>query len=448
MKRRDFLKVFGGACGAVVLSSCGAGSGSKGGGGGTSEGAATRPPVPNGYRFHRILNAGDAMPDGTTAATLQGSAKINDNSQILVQAQDANGVDGIYELSMEYSGGVPKVAGRRKIVRVGDTLGDGTSVTSLKMGSTNKNGYYATLINDANGLSSVYLEKDKGGLQLVAKALDSLPRNAGKFGASFGDIEIDDTNSLILVSHYVPEGSSLPKEGLFYLCGGIISDAGRLLASSGDALPESSSTVGRLGLVDIAKSDGQFVAQIYCGIPLGQQKPGEETMPASALITGNVNEPSKKPTVLGASKSLRSSSALRGDVIYGPRIGSSKKVAQVVHSTNNILVLYLDGQVVASTGGTTPLGNTIISFSGPMVSDSGLLYYLAYSEKAEELCIFDGETSTTILASGDKINKTDSNAIVSIGYGFVRNMLDSEGRVVFVGQFDDNTSSVMLGIPV
>ncbi len=444
MKRRDFLKRFGSLVGGAVVLSCG----SSGGGG-------DAPPLPNGYRFFRIAESGGDMPDGTAANDLPGAVKINDNHDILFEAQDSAGADGVYEYSMDFSGETPGIAAKRKIVRVGDTLSDGVVVGGLKLGSPNKLGYYAAILTSADGIQSVYMEKDKQGLSPVVKALENLPGGKGKFGASFGDIELDDTNSIVLVSHYSPLNGSQPKEGLFYLCGGMVSDAGRMLASSGDLLPESSTTVGRIGLVDIGKSSGEYVAQINCGIAVTQYSKGMAPgySPVTALMGGSVNDTLPRRKLLGASLSIgiskaASKSALRGDILYGPRIGSGDKVAQVVHTAANTLSLYFDEREIAHTGGLSPSGKVIKSFSGPAVTDSGLLYYLLYTEEGEEMCAYNGAYSKTILKSGDSISDQDTGVIMSMGFGIVRNMVDKDGRIVFMGVFDDGSKAIVVGIPV
>lgn len=445
MNRRDFIKRFGSLVGGAVVLSCG-----SGGGGGVGT-----PLFPSGYKFYRIVEKGEDMPDGTAADDLPGAVKINDNHDILFQTRDSAGVDGVYEYSMDFSGETPGIAAKRKIVRAGDTLSDGVVVGELKLGSPNKLGYYATIITSSDGIQSVYMEKEKQGLAPVAKALDKLPGGKGKFGASFGDIELDDTNSIILVSHYSPESGSQPKEGLFYLCGGMVTDAGKMLASSGDLLPESSTTVGRIGLVDINKTSGDYVAQINCGISVTQNSKGAPPLkrPVTALIGGRVSDTPSRRKLLGASSSLvisktAAKSALRGDILYGPRIGSGDKVAQVIHTSDDTLGLHFNEREVSHTGGVTPAGKVIKSFSGPAVIDSGLLYYLVYTEEGEELCMSDGVSSRTILQTGDTISGEDPRAVMSISFGIVRNMVDKDGRMVFMGVFDDGSKAIIVGIPV
>ena len=450
MKRRDFIKRFGSLVGGAVVLSCGSG------GSGNGDSASSAPPLPNGYKFFRVAESGGTMPDGTAAGDFSGSVKISDNNDILFQAADAGGIDGMYEYHMDFSGTEPGIASQRKIARVGDTLNDGVVIGELKLGSPNKLGYYASLITSADGIPSVYMEKEKSGLEPVAKALDKLPGNNGSFGASFGDIELDDTNSIVLVSHYSPKNGSQPKEGLFYLCGGMVSDAGRLLASSGDLLPESSTTVGRIGLVDIGKSSGEYVAQINCGIAVTQWSKGMalRQMPVTALMGGSVHGAEPKRKLLAASLPIvlsraAAKSALRGDILYGPRIGSTgDKVAQVVHTGEDMLSLYFDGREVSHVGGLSPADKVITSFSGPAVADSGLLYYLVYTEGGEELCAYNGVESKTILQSGDKISEQDSKAVMSISFGVVRNMVDKDGRVVFMAVFEDTTKAIVVGIPL
>lgn len=450
MKRRDFLKGMGGALGGAILLSCGSGgSGSDSGG----------LPVPSGYKFYKLYNTGDTLPDGSAAGDFPGQVMINDHSEIIFHARDDSddAVERVYELSMDYGGSKPSVESSRKIIGPGDVMNDGTEVGRVLIGSTNKLGYYATLAVSSQGIKSVYMERDKNGLDLVAKGLDSLPNKSGKFGAAFGDLELDDTNSIILVSYYTPEGGGQSAEGVFYLCGGEVNDAGKLLASSGELLPESSTTVGRIGLVDVGKEDGEYVAQIYCGITEPEAKYKAMGRPHSALIGGNYSDTRRKTRLLMASKALRLSKAgeatsLRGDVLYGPRIGGSKKVAQVVHTSPDHLNLYFDGTLVASTGSISPSGWTIGSFSAPFVGTDGLLYYLIYSEDGDELCVYNGKISSTVLSIGDSLGDENGPFVAQTDFAMVRNVVDSEGRLVFVATLVDSTESItksiVLGIPV
>jgi hypothetical protein len=379
---------------------------------------------------------------------------INDHAEVIVHCQDSGNALGVYECMIEYSGPKPSVMQKRKILRQGDILLDGFEAFNFEIGSTNKNGNYALSIVDAQyGIPAIYMERDKSGLAPAVNPNDKLPGNAGKFAASFGDLELDDTNSIILTSHYIPEGENVPKEGMFFLCGGLVTDAGRLLLSSGDLLSGAGTTVKRIGLLDINREGGEYVAQISCGIPKSMAKAVDDgkSIAQTAVVSGNVNLPGKR-SLKSASRSLSLSSAasleaVRGDVVYGPRVGGVKRTAQIVNSADESMTLYLDDKRVLGTGDQTPLGNTVINFSGPIIGRDGLLYFCTMTNRGTELCVFDGVSVHNIITFGDSI-ETNGERIVAIDFGGVRNMVDSKGRLVFLATFESGKKSAVLGVPV
>src|SRR4051812_23101457 len=111
--RRDFLSLVGVALGGVILTRGSAYGFDGSGGGGAGGGAAS---LPNGYRFFRILTVqGTANPVGRIAR-LDGGVMINDHSEILFHARNTDGRYGVYELTMDYSGAAPAIAGMRTVV--------------------------------------------------------------------------------------------------------------------------------------------------------------------------------------------------------------------------------------------------------------------------------------------------------------------------------------------
>jgi hypothetical protein len=449
MQRRQFIKMVAAGIGSAFLTNCGSRSGD-----GNGNGAL---PVPNGYEFYPVMKTGDALPTGQTASELSPALMINDHSEIIVHCQDSAGAHGVYEYTIDYAGAKPVVAKKRKILRQGDILQDGFETAAFQIGSTNKNGNYAVSVVGAQyRMPAIYMERDKGGLGLVVNPDDDLPGNAGKFAASFGDLELDDTNSIILTSHYNPQGENAPKEGVFLLCGGMVTDAGRLLLSSGDLLAGAGTSVSRIGLIDINSEGGEYVAQITCGIPRNMQlkamASGGNIPRQTAVVSGNVNQPERRG-LRSASRSLSLSraaslDAVRGDVIYGPRVGGvSKRVAQIVHSGDASMTLYLDNKRVLGTGDQTPMENTVVNFFGPIIGRDGLLYFCAMTNHGTELCVYDGASVHTIITFGQTI-ETGGERIVSIDFGSVRNMVDSAGRLVFLAAFESGKKSAVLGIPV
>ncbi|MDP3176259.1 MAG: hypothetical protein Q8M76_00055, partial [Spirochaetaceae bacterium] len=245
MKRKEFVKLMAAGIGGALLTACGGGA--NGGGG---DGNHEIVPVPNGYKFLPLLGAGDSLPTGTTVSELSPIIMVNDRSEVLIDCIDSAGAHGVYEYYFEHDESRAAILSTRKLLREGDILPDGIEASHFHVGSTNNNGNFAIRVSDAaTGIARIYLELEKGGLRPVVKPGDPIPSAAGAFASSFGDLDLDDTDSLVLASHYVPEGGTSPMEGVFHLAGGSVSDAGSLLLSSGEVLSGAGASVHRIGLL-------------------------------------------------------------------------------------------------------------------------------------------------------------------------------------------------------
>jgi hypothetical protein len=134
---------------------------------------------------------------------------------------------------------------------------------------------------------------------------------------------------------------------------------------------------------------------------------------------------------------------------YGPRIGIGGRIASVHQIGEHDLVLMYEGIQIASTRGASPLGNIITGLGGPVIGEDRVLYYQTYHDLApgvgSELVAFNGKEYRTILTTGDLI---DGKKILRIWFGFMTEQVDSRGRIVLSADFEDGTSSIVVGIPI
>jgi hypothetical protein len=446
--RRDFIKGLGGALGAVVLtSSCGSG--------GDGGGKTISPPIPNGYRFYKVKSTGDSLPAGNKLAAMPGAVMVNNRDEIFFYGADETHANGFYELLIDYGGSRPVILQERKVVREGDVLKDSKKVSKISTADINDGGSFATVLHTDDKLSGVYLEREKQGIEPVAKYLTKLPDADGRFGAVFGDLDLHDDDDLLMVAHYAPDDSVQGQQGLFYLPDGEVNKKGSLVVSTEDIVPDSGGFVTGLGLVDM-NDDGNYVLQAYGISPETVDKhkslKAGEMLNAdvgSMLINGNVKNP--------FSKVLKSASPLlqvrkgstpeisSGEIKYGPRIGSDNNSAFIMHSQGVHLVLYYNGKQVISTGAITPQGSIVTGLSAPVVGSDGLLYYQVITDKGLELIIFNGTQSRTILSNNDNV---DGSVLRSFFFGFMTEQVDDSGRIVLTGNFGDGSTSLIVGIPV
>lgn len=446
IKRRDFIKLMGAALGAVVLTSCG-----------DSQNSDEPPiaPIPNGYLFYKIISSGDPLPDGNVLGAIPGSVMINNAGEVYFYGMDQTETNGFYELLIDFNGSRPTVEQMRKVVREGDVLEDSKEVVQINMADTNRHGSFAATVQTHDNLTSLYLERGKQGLEPIAGFLTTLPGGGGKFGASFGDLDLHDNDDILIVSHFSPSDTVQGHQGLFHLPFGEVNQQGCIVASTRDQIPGTDSYLAGIGLIDM-HDNGNYIMQAYgsntsqllqtASMPSGSM----DAVAPSTLMGGNVKYPSS--TILkSASPALsmdRTSALIEvpiGEIKYGPRIGATNNPAAIINVTDNHQVLLYNGKRIVEVGSRTPLDDVIVSFSAPVVGHDGLLYFQASTDAGLELMVSNGPALMTILARDDLV---DDSVLKSFFHGFMPDQVDSSGRIVFTGDFEDGSTSIVIGIPI
>ncbi len=446
--RRDFLKLMGAALGGVTLSSCGSSDGPSGGAG--FYGA-----LPSGYRYYRVFNIGEHLPNNAVCDSLPGSAMINDRNEIYFHAAETNGEIGCYELVMDYSGERPTITSMRTVIHDGDQLPDGHRVKRIRQSDISRHGTFVTVARlEGTSGQGVYLEKRKGFFSRVVGFLDKIPGKNGIFSQAFGDVDVHDNNDILLAARFTYNETNRPHQGLFFFPGGQNDKQARLVAFDSDLTPDADGIIRSFGLVDL-NDGGNYVVQAnvqYAGLGTSETKQPASDSFGTALFMGNTaaDAPSTllaPAKAMGVSPAAKASGLLSsaGDVIYGPRIGSFQNPAHIVHLSENDLALYYNGVLVLQTGDLSPNGYPVSTFGAPVIGDEGLLYYTIATSDDVELCAYNGNDNITILSRGDAIE--DGSVVNDITFGMQTEHVDMHGKLCFIAEFEDASSAVVVGIP-
>jgi len=455
--RRDFLGLLGTALGGVALTRGGV---LAAGGGRFGRGGAGVPPLPNGYRFYNVLTPGVA-DFGLGLRGISGGVFLNDRGEILFHAQNAKDGFGMYGLTMDYGGETPAVAGVRTIVEQGDVLPDGHTVDSIRRGVTNADGSVAAVLQTEE-TPGVYLQRRESEIEPVIGFLDPAPNGTGEFGAAFGDLDLHDGDDLLVVAHFVDEEEDA-EIGLFHLPGAVDSDQGNLILQTGDLIPGSETPIVNFGLVDI-DDDGEYVAQLEGRIPTRRgrypraggtgtggasgaaaSRTRRERTGMSAVVRGNVYAPAAGANVAAASRRMLDAAApVRGECVFGPRV-DGPDAAITTHRRDTVQILTLNDRMITRTDAHSPLGARIRGVSAPVLGQDGIVYYLLITKLGLELCMSNGQEERTILSRGDQIAGQPVNVIL---HAWHSQQADAAGRIVFTVEYDNQQSSIVVGLPV
>ncbi|MBD3177088.1 MAG: hypothetical protein GF320_18080 [Armatimonadia bacterium] len=457
MTKREFLQLLSAGLGGAVLSSLGSGCASGGGvaGGG---GAPAVPPLPNGHQFFPIKSQGQEVGSRAVVDYLPGSAHISDSGHLTFHSRAADESMGLHQVRLSYSGGEPTIQDERTVTHDGDTLPDGRVVKRLGPVDSNHEGHVALVAHgqgaDEEDHENLHhgLYVDRGsGPENVLKFGQELPGGHGTFMGTLGDVDIHNNSNVLAVGHYgAGTDDPTPKAGLMHLPGG--STTGMTVpVHTGDLVANSEGVVRGIGLVDM-HDDGKYVAQVFADrrgqVSASAMSEGAMTPRFTALLAGHVSAVGAM-SVLTASSGLGVGARESADSYYGPRIGGQGVVANVVHLTETTQALVYHGQRVLTTGDTGPAGGEVLGFGPPVVGKDGVVYYLLLSRSAAgmQLVAYNGSEHRILVSRGDQLRPGGPH-VETIVFGATTEQVDSNGRLAFTCEFDDGSSSVVVGLPV
>lgn len=449
--RRQFLKLLGGVIGSSTLIPL---LGCEDDGNGSAGVALTDAAFPAAYRFFAIVDS-DELP-------ITPGIMINDRSEIaLFSAENVSGggTAALLEYRIDYRGDTPAIAARRTVVRHGDVLADGRRVDRLAVVDTNARGHYVFVIDTqpqdgesptTQHTSAVYTEAGKGGLQRLTRYGDSADDQT-RHGGMVGDVTLNDSDEVVVVSYLTnPTTMEISQSLVMYPSLDAPSGAARVLLRTGQMIPQSSSILRAIGLVDM-NDIGDCVIQ-------GRGGPaGDPATEGTVLI---YNDGSSLRLVSASATLTDAQPDTVGDIYFGPRVGRNGVLAYVHHPADNFTVLAGQSagmhQMITSKGMMSPAGNVLRGMSAPVVAPNGLIFQQLYTNASPapgvELIVTNGIEQRTVLAQGDLEYK--GLPLVHIVSGYHSKQVDNAGRIVFMAEFGDNVESgrsvqaLMVGIPV
>jgi hypothetical protein len=284
------------------------------------------------------------------------------------------------------------------------------------------------------------------------------PNSENFFGAALGNFDLHENDDMLVAAHWATKNGAKLGESLFHLPKGEINSKGSALIHAGDIVPDTGRVITKLGLLHGHHAGGEYALQVHTDstTETARIKGGAGPDTGSAVIKGRVNGGgASRATLIAASPGAALSTAARiatasteGSIHFGPRINAKGDVATVTHITEDVMRLTVGKNVIATTGDTTPTGMVISGMGGVVLGPDGLVFFVAASEENEELLVSNGAETASVLETGVKLFGENGPTLLTIAFGYAREQADTQGRLAFIGEFDDETLSIMLGVPL
>jgi len=427
MKRRKFLKTVGVSTGAFIFASCS-----------DNEEQSNYLSSPDGYVFHPLKTV------NIDEQELQTVMLTNDNRITYHLKDKTTKIDSLHEMYISFDGIKRPQILEENIITLSDKISgystndNGTTLFSSKSKS---NEYLTSIYKHNNGNKTVFLEK---GVPL------KLNQQNVTLSGSFGDLELDNNDKLLLNCGFNNDELTYPANTLIYIDTSS-KESHNHLFSSYHPIIASSKVIHGIGLIDLSPNQETYVSHININNNLAQYNNEPHD---SAVVSGNVSVSGilnhhVLPSSLKTSASY-TSQTISGTDMFGPRTNDLSHIAVVMKNENELYVLYKNNIEVTKETNKTPLNNQIDAFYGYIPAQSGLLFYQVYTTlKEDELSIYDGTSSKTILTTKTIIeDREDAPVIAELRFGSVRTCVDSLNRIVLLATFNDDTQAILLGIPV
>lgn len=441
--RRDFIRFTGGLLGSVLLTGCGSG--------GTS---------PNGYRFYRLMSVGDMVGDGSRAMTIAdfgGSVHIGAGGVITFDAHDVSKRHGLFQLDVDFGSRVPVVAKQYTAVISGDVLGDMRTVRDFDAHDVDSLGNIAAVLKPkASGkqghyFGGLYYKPRNADFASVMIYGDELDGGDSTASGHFGDVALSENNGIVAVaSHLAKAPGSGSGRGLMHFPdpAGALSTASRLLSAE-DIISSTDSLIKGFGIVDVGLN-GNFAVSVNAS---PSDLLGATSAPSDhCLLTGHLSAPNDH--ALLAAPPLMSTSTHTSRISYGPRVGADGTVFTKLggFEGSNAEAIVKGSEVIRRTDVAGPSGEFAASFTPGTVADDGTYYYTQYVEQADDrvsvdLLMYDGKSHHPLLSVGDQIANVDQ-LISNIVFSTTTNHVDGSNRIVMLCQFADESTGLVVGVPI
>lgn len=445
LTRRTFLKMSGVAIGGIILTGC-------------SSGGKT----PGGYQFYRLTKTGDTVGSGSRTMEISefgGSAHISSNGVVTFDAFDANQRHGLFQFSVDFSD-TPRILQQDTVVVTDDLLNDLRKVRNFDAHDVDDQGNVAVVLQPKSSAQEGHFA---GGLYYKQRNQDFIPlllhgdkMDAGDtiFSGQFGDLALCENNGILVVGNHLPAvpGASAGQR-LLHLPDptDILLGCNKLIGAE-DYLSTTDYLIHGLGIIDIGLN-GSFSVSTHVSSEalLSASSIAGESATHHCLLSGHLTAPNEHfllaaPDLLTATHSA--------NVSYGPRVGADGVVASKVggYAGLNSEALIFGEKVIRRTDKAGPSGEYAKSFTPGSVAADGSYYYTQYVETSDgyvsvELLMYDGNEHSTLLESGDQITNVDP-LVTDIIFSTTTNHVDSDNRVVMLCHFTDNTTGLVVGIPV
>ena len=393
-----------------------------------------------------------------------GQVWVTDNGQIGFLALDSSGGRGLYMADIDSTGSSLSAVNLRKVVRLGDVLPDAPSAVTFSPGDIGGTGTAALRIQTGdNNRVSIYVYKDGQLTPLLSQyqRIPSLFPNGEASDTLYGQISVHDDDSILVAPALASawEHATLG-QGLLYLPQASLNSA-RLVIHQGSLVPDTTATVQTISAFQL-HDGGKFIVSGAANPPSALRSTVTSTSDGQArttyLLTGNVNESVSRARLLSADRSLgvsrfraADSSFANGTVQYNPRIGTDGTTAYILHLSNGVNALYINGSLKltakADATGTdlSPSGAVVTQLSAPVVASDGCVFCVLGTPKGQELCVFNGTSAASLLRTGDLIGE---RTVVTIVLGLAARQVNRSGRIGFRVDFSDMSSSIVIGEPV
>jgi hypothetical protein len=388
-----------------------------------------------------------------------GSVHISSNGIVTFDAFDADQRHGLFQFDVNFEN-TPTILQQDTIVVTDDLLNDQRKVRDFDAHDVDDQGNVAVVLQPKSSAKEGHFA---GGLYYKQRSQDFIPlllhgdeMDNGEtiFSGQFGDLALCEKNGILVIGSHLPaaHGASAGQRLLHLADPTDIQHGFNKLIGVEDYLSTTEYLIHGLGIVDIGL-DGSFSVSSHISSEalLSASSISGESATHHCLISGKLTSPNEHfllvaPELLTATHN--------GAISYGPRVGADGVVSSKVggYEGLNREALIIGDQVIRRTDKMGPSGEYAASFTPGSIAADGSYYYTQYVETPDdyvsvELLMYDGNNHSTILASGDQITNVES-LVTNIVFATTTNHVDGNNRVVMLCDFLDDSTGLVVGIPV